>query len=89
MNFSATTMKLFAISSNGDEGHLLRDNFLDSAGNLHSGILFFKKKADAETECDSMNRMRKGMKLSECYSVVKTEDPDTGIYGKIIDGKQV
>lgn len=81
-------MKLFAICTNGDETHLLRDNFLDSGGNHHSGILFFKKKGDAETECDSMNRLRKGMKLSECYSVVKTEDPDTGIYGKIIDGKQ-
>lgn len=82
-------MKLFAICTHNDETHLLRDNFLDGKGKPHDGILFFKKKADAETECDSMNRLRRGMKLPECYSVVKTEDLDTGIYGKIIDGKQV
>ena len=81
-------MKYFAICANGDESHLLRDNFLDESGAFHSGILFFKKKADAQTECDGMNRLRKGMKLSECYSVVRAEDEDCGIYGRIVDGKQ-
>jgi hypothetical protein len=84
---SATTMKYYAIAIRGDESHLLRDNFLDESGTLHSGILFFKKKPDAEAECTDINRVRKSMKLEECYSVVRVEE-DCGIYGKIVDGKQ-
>ena len=84
---SATIMKYYAIAIRGDDSHLLRDNFLDESGTLHSGILFFKKKPDAEAECTDINRVRKSMKLEECYSVVRVEE-DCGIYGKIVDGKQ-
>jgi hypothetical protein len=80
-------MKYYAIAIRGDESHLLRDNFLNEKKEPTSGILFFKKKPDAEAECDGMNRLRKSMKLEECYSVVRVEE-DCGIYGKIVDGKQ-
>jgi len=81
-------MKYWAIGIRGDSTHLLRDNYLNQSGEAVSGILFFKKKPDAEGESESMNRLRKGMKLEECYSVVRVEEEECGTYGKIIDGKQ-
>lgn len=81
-------MSLFGVCINGDPDSLLRDNYL-SDGVPIGGVLLFKRKRDAETEAESMNKLRKGMKLSECYSAVKVEEKNSPpIYGKIIDGKQ-
>lgn len=85
---SATTMKYYAIGIREDSTHLLRDNYLNEKREAVSGVLFFKKKPDAEAECESMNRLRKSMKLEECYSVVRVEEEECGAYGKIVDGKQ-
>jgi hypothetical protein len=81
-------MSLFGVSVGGDASNLLRDYYLSNGAPI-GGVLLFKRKRDAEAEAESMNKMRKGMKLSECYSAVKVEEGDIPpIYGKIIDGKQ-
>jgi len=82
-------MNLFGISIRGDAENLLRDNYITTDGTPIGGVLLFKKKSSAQEEADSMNRLRKGLKLSECYSVVKVEESNLPtIYGKIVDGKQ-
>lgn len=80
-------MKYYAVAV-GNKDDLLRDNYLNEKKEPISGVLFFKKKENAEIECISMNKLRKGMKLTECYSVARVDESECGIYGKIVDGKQ-
>jgi hypothetical protein len=81
-------MKYYAIAVGKTNESLLRDNYLNEKKEPISGVLFFKKKENAEIECISMNKLRKGMKLTECYSVARVDESECGIYGKIVDGKQ-
>jgi hypothetical protein len=60
-------MPCYAISIREDKQHLLKDN---------GGFLFFKKKSLALEVCDSMNTLRKGMKLDQVYSVCKIDEKD-------------
>lgn len=60
-------MPCYAISIREDKEHLLKDN---------GGFLFFKKKSLAVEMCDSMNTLRKGMKLDQVYSVCKVDEKD-------------
>ena len=81
-------MKYYAIAVGNKDDLLLRDNYLNEKKEPISGVLFFKKKDNAEAECISMNKLRKGMKLTECYTVARVDESECGIYGKIVDGKQ-
>ena len=81
-------MKYYAIAVGNKDDLLLRDNYLNEKKEPISGVLFFKKKENAEDECVSMNKLRKGMKLSECYTVARVDESECGSYGKIVDGKQ-
>lgn len=58
-------MPCYAISIREDKEHLLKDS---------GGFLFFKKKNLATEVCDSMNILRKGMKLDQVYSVCKVDE---------------
>ena len=62
------------------------DNFKDSKGEPIKGVLVFKKKTNAVTECESLNKLRVSMKLKQCYSVSKISSDDIPSYGLIIDG---
>ena len=81
------TMKFYAVVSGKECELILRDNYLNEKKELVSGVLLFTKKAEAEAEAAAMNRLRKGMRLPECYSVAKIEEEECGFYGRIIDGK--
>ena len=60
-------MPCYAISIHEDKEHLLKDS---------GCFLFFKKKSLAVEVCDSMNILRKGMKLDQVYSVCKVDEKD-------------
>ena len=60
-------MPCYAISIREDKEHLLKDS---------GGFLFFKKKNLATEVCDSMNILRKSMKLDQVYSVCKVDEKD-------------
>jgi len=62
------------------------DNFKDSKDEPIKGVLVFKKKTDAVTECESLNKLRVSMKLKQCYSVSKILSDDVPSYGLIMDG---
>jgi hypothetical protein len=69
-------MPCYAISIREDKQHLLKDN---------GGFLFFKKKSLALEVCDSMNTLRKGMKLDQVYSVCKIDEKDWKDYPIVYD----
>ena len=60
-------MPCYAISIREDKQHLLKDN---------GGFLFFRKKSLADGVCESMNMLRKSMKLDQVYSVCKVDEKD-------------
>jgi hypothetical protein len=66
--------------------HFVSDNMKDPSGEPRKGILVFKKKTNAVDECDSLNKIRSGMKLSQCYSVKKITADDIPETGIILDG---
>jgi hypothetical protein len=66
--------------------HFVSDNMKDPLGEPRKGILVFKKKTNAVDECDSLNKIRSGMKLSQCYSVKKVTPEDVPRNGIILDG---
>jgi hypothetical protein len=69
-----------------DKDNFVMDNMKDPSGEPHKGILVFKKKTNAVDECDSLNKLRSGMKLSQCYSVKKVTPEDVPGNGIILDG---
>jgi hypothetical protein len=62
------------------------DNVVDSSGEPRKGLLVFKKKSNAVTEAESLNEIRKRMKISHCYSVQKATPEDVPDCGIILDG---
>jgi hypothetical protein len=62
------------------------DNLVDSSGEPRKGLLVFKKKTNAVDECESLNKLRSNMKLSQCYSVQKVTADDVPEHGIILDG---
>ncbi len=69
-------MPCYAISIREDKEHLLRDG---------GGFLFFKKKNLAIQMCDSMNALRKSMKMEQVYSVCKIDEKDWKSFPVIYD----
>lgn len=66
--------------------NFVSDNIKDPSGEPRKGILVFKKKSNAVTECEILNRLRTAMKISQCYSVEKVSPDDVPDYGVILDG---
>jgi hypothetical protein len=62
------------------------DNIKDPSGEPRKGVLVFKKKSNAVTECDILNKLRIAMKISQCYSVEKISPEDVPDMGIILDG---
>ena len=60
-------MPCYAIAIREDNQHLLKDN---------GSYLFYTKKSLATDVCDSMNILRKGLKLEQVYSVCKVNEQD-------------
>jgi hypothetical protein len=84
-------MKYFAICVSENKEHLLHDYYLDEKKKPTKGVLLFKRKGNAQNECDAVNKIRRSMKLPECYSVVSVSDEDIkdNPYGVILDGRQM
>jgi len=66
--------------------NFVMDNIKDPSGEPRKGVLVFKKKTNAVTECDILNKIRTVMKISQCYSVEKISQEDVPEYGIILDG---
>ena len=62
------------------------DNIKDPSGEPRKGVLVFKKKTNAVDECDNLNKIRSGMKLTQCYSVEKFNSDNIPDCGVIADG---
>lgn len=69
-----------------DTNHFVSDNLVDSSGEPRKGLLLFKKKSNAVKEAESLNEIRKRMKISQCYSVQKATPEDIPECGVILDG---
>ena len=62
------------------------DNMKDSSGEPRRGVLVFKKKTNAVTECDALNDLIT-TKKTKPYSVTKITDmKDIPDFGFIVDG---
>jgi len=69
-----------------ETNQFVSDNLVDSSGEPRKGLLVFKKKSNAVTESESLNEIRKRMKISQCYSVQKATPEDVPECGIILDG---
>jgi len=69
-----------------ETNQFVSDNLVDSSGEPRKGLLVFKKKSNAVTEAESLNEIRKRMKISHCYSVQKATPEDVPECGIILDG---
>ena len=61
------------------------DNLKDSLGVPRKGVLAFKKKTSAVTECDDLNNLLT-TKKTKPYTVAKFPEDETSSYGFIVDG---
>ena len=69
-----------------ETNQFVSDNLVDSSGEPRKGLLVFKKKSNAVTEAESLNEIRKRMKISHCYSVQTATPEDVPECGIILDG---
>jgi hypothetical protein len=69
-----------------DKDNFVMDNMKDPSGEPRKGILVFKKKTNAVDECESLNKIRSCMKLTQCYSVEKVNPDNIPDCGIIVDG---
>jgi hypothetical protein len=61
------------------------DNMKDSSGEPRRGVLVFKKKTSAVTECDALNDLLT-TKKTKPYAVAKFPEDEASPYGFIVDG---
>jgi hypothetical protein len=61
------------------------DNTKDPSGEPRKGVLLFKKKTNAVDECESLNKIRASMKITQCYSVAKFDPTVAPEFGFILE----
>lgn len=66
--------------------HFVVDNMKDSSGEPRKGVLVYKKKSKALEDAEELNKLRKSIKLTQCYSVEKITPEDVPEIGIIVDG---
>lgn len=66
--------------------NFVSDNMLDPSGEPRKGLILFKKKTNALSEADELNRIAKQCKQPQLYSVQKVAVDDITSDGIIVDG---